>query len=674
LPFSRDQVRIGFERLTWFVCEVRYWRLIDEPRAGWAKPGKSGVAEKPRLLVIDRDSSHDKSSFGPLSETFDRVTVHSVAKALVLLRDQRFDAVYVDASQFSALRWVGMVMQAGEILDAISDGVAVVDPNLRIIWANPEFQSLCGSNDATVGTSFYDALGKAETLGTEPCAFTAAVAARIPASTALKLAGGQYIRLTVTPVFDASGSLTHMIALTRETTSETQQQLKVDAIHEAGDELADLSPAELAEMTVEERTDLLKYNISRHMRDLLGLDFIEIRLLDRATNRLIPLLTEGMTPLAANRELYAREEANGVTGFVAATGKTYVCPDTTKDPRYIEGAAGSRSSITVPLTIHGTVIGTLNVESPQPGAFDERDQQFIEIYGRNIAAAINTLELLQAEKQTTARTQVEAINRELALPLDDIIADATTVLDRYAGHDEDIISRLRHLLYRAREIRSLVHKAGTVPPGPSPIQAPPGPAQRLGGTRLLVVDFDEAIRKSAHHLLGCQGASVETAHDAKEAIALMRQTAYSAALVDIRLPDLDGYEAFKRLREVQPNVPVILMTGFGWDPTHSIVKARQEGLQTVLYKPFRADRLMEAVEQALRSVTPGRPAAPCPPPPPAGVTAPQGGPASTSATATPASAPPGSNSHPPEVITSSGMNPAESATAGRSPAKATPDE
>ncbi len=48
------------------------------------------------------------------------------------------------------------------------------------------------------------------------------------------------------------------------------------------------------------------------------------------------------------------------------------------------------------------------------------------------------------------------------------------------------------------------------------------------------------------------------------------------------------------------------MTGFGWDPTHSIVKARQEGLQTVLYKPFRADRLMDAVEQALRTTPPPR--------------------------------------------------------------------
>ena len=121
-----------------------------------------------------------------------------------------------------------------------------------------------------------------------------------------------------------------------------------------------------------------------------------------------------------------------------------------------------------------------------------------------------------------------------------------------------------------------------------------------GAMRILVVDADEAIRRSAHHLLGVQGATVETARDGHEALALMRQTPYSCALVDIRLPDLNGYEIYHRLREIQPQTPIILMTGFGYDPTHSIVKARQEGLQTVLYKPFRAERLMEAVEQALR--------------------------------------------------------------------------
>jgi CheY-like chemotaxis protein len=347
------------------------------------------------------------------------------------------------------------------------------------------------------------------------------------------------------------------------------------------------------------------------MKDLLGLDFIEIRLLEPATGRLIPLLTEGMTLSAATRELYARKENNGVTGFVAATGQSYLCPDTTHDPLYIEGAEGARSSLTVPLIYHGTVIGTLNVENAQPNAFDERDRQFLEIYARNVASALNTLQLLQAEKFTAAAQSVEAISRELALPLDDILSDATTVLDRYAGHDEDIIARLRHLLYRAREIRSLIHKVGSTI-APEPKRSTPRPAPRFGNARVLVVDADETIRRSAHHLLGTQGATVETARDAHEAIALARQTPYSAALVDIRLPDLNGFETYKRLRDVQPGVPIILMTGFGYDPSHSIVKARQEGLQTVLYKPFRADRLMEAVEQAIRPAAPAEKPLPTP--------------------------------------------------------------
>ncbi len=169
------------------------------------------------------------------------------------------------------------------------------------------------------------------------------MASKGAATTALRIGANRYLRVTVTPVFDVANALSHLIALTRDITDETQQQLKVNAIHKAGDELADLTPEELAELGVEERTDLLKYNITRHMKDLLGLDYIEIRLLDRGSGRLVPLLTEGMTPAAANRELYARKENNGVTGFVAATGQSYLCPDATHDPLYLEGVAGART-------------------------------------------------------------------------------------------------------------------------------------------------------------------------------------------------------------------------------------------------------------------------------------------------------------------------------------------
>jgi two-component system, sensor histidine kinase SagS len=542
------------------------------------------VAEKPRLLVIERETPTELSARRHLTDLYDVVVAHSMARALALLRTDQFAGVLVDSAELPAVRGAGLWLQADEILDAIADGAVVVDPDLNIIWCNPEFQRLSDPNLPTLGNKFYRALGSPEVLGPDPCPFTTAVASREPSSTVVRIGANRYLRVTVTPVFDQAGHLTHQIALTREITSEVQQEQKINAIHRAGEELADLTPEELAEMGVEERTDLLKYNIVRHMKDLLGLDFIEIRILDRATGRLVPLLSEGMTPLAANRELYASKEGNGVTGFVAATGQSYLCPDTANDPLYLEGAAGARSSLTVPLVYHGTVIGTLNVENATPGAFDERDRQFLEIYGRNIAASINTLELLQAEKFSAATASVEAISRELALPLDDILSDATSVLDRYAGHDEDIVARLRHLLYRAREIRSLIQKVGSTI-APEPKRAAPRPPQRLVDTRLLVADADEAIRRDAHTLLGRQGATVETARDAHEAIALARQTPYSAALVDIRLPDLDGYEVYRRLREVQPGVPIILMTGFGYDPTHSIVKARQEGLQTASWRP-----------------------------------------------------------------------------------------
>ena len=53
---------------------------------------------------------------------------------------------------------------------------------------------------------------------------------------------------------------------------------------------------------------------------------------------------------------------------------------------------------------------------------------------------------------------------------------------------------------------------------------------------------------------------------------------------------------YRRLREAQPNARVILMTAYGYDPSHTIVKARQDGLRFVLFKPFRVDQLLTALE------------------------------------------------------------------------------
>ncbi len=147
--------------------------------------------------------------------------------------------------------------------------------------------------------------------------------------------------MRVTPVRDYAGAVQQFIALCRDVTAEVQRQQKLDALHHAGRELAALNAEEIMDMDVDERVELLKYNIRKLTHELLQYDVIEIRLLDRSTGRLIPLLAEGMTPEAARRELYAREQGNGVTGYVAATGKSYLCSDTATDPHYIQGSEGA---------------------------------------------------------------------------------------------------------------------------------------------------------------------------------------------------------------------------------------------------------------------------------------------------------------------------------------------
>ena len=74
-------------------------------------------------------------------------------------------------------------------------------------------------------------------------------------------------------------------------------------------------------------------------------------------------------------------------------------------------------------------------------------------------------------------------------------------------------------------------------------------------------------------------------------------------LLDIRLPDMSGHEFMLKLKQFLDPVPLILMTGYGYDPGHNIVKCSQEGLpkNSVLCKPFRLDQLVSVVEHVIQS-------------------------------------------------------------------------
>jgi CheY-like chemotaxis protein/PAS domain-containing protein len=564
------------------------------------------LSGKPKILCVrDRRNGSPPLPTDQLSG-YEVVEVQSPLRALARLTRENYAGMFVMSDHLKDVLHLGRLLQNDRILDGMPDGVALLDMENIIIWANQRLQSWAGKDDL-IGRNFYTALGSPEILGPDFCPFHTALATGQASGSTLKADENRYYHVHAAPILEGDETPRHLIVTVRDVTEEILQQQKLAAIHKAGIELADLTPEEVFQMSVEDRIELLKSNILHYTKDLLNFDVVEIRLLDDKSAELQPLLSVGMDDEAAHRPLFARPQKNGVTGFVAATGKSYLCENTAEDPLYIQGFQGAKSSLTLPLMLHDQVIGTFNVESPEPRAFTESDLQFLEIFCRDLAAALNTLELLVAQKANAALESCEAIHRAVALPVDEILNDAVNVMERYIGHEPALVERLQRILRNARDIKKTIQTVGrTMTPAeavPSSVQVEEHP--KLRGCRVLVADADESVRSDAHELLERCGCVVETAHEGEEAILMVRNTGedaqYDIIIADIRLPDLNGYEMLMRLKTLMGSPPLILMAGFGYDPGHSIVKARQEGLHAsaVLYKPFRRDQLLNTVETIL---------------------------------------------------------------------------
>ena len=160
-------------------------------------------------------------------------------------------------------------------------------------------------------------------------------------------------------------------------------------------------------------------------------------------------------------------------------------------------------------------------------------------------------------------------------------------------------------------VGSVRRRIDTVKAGPRSIlgaeqelqTAEPDPA--MVGKRVLIADDDAAIRKSVKAILTQRGCNVTICGSGLETIETItalsnRDADFDLIISDIKMPDRSGYEVFNAARECSPRTPVILMTGFGYDPHHSIVRASQEGLQSFLFKPFKARQLVSEVRKALK--------------------------------------------------------------------------
>lgn len=628
---------------------------------------------RPKLLLLTGPNVSADGWSRLLSTVYD-ITAVDRALALDAMRLTDFNAVVTETGDLLVLERELARQQSTVLLNALGEGVCLIDASGRVVWCNPRFAAYDEPTRGRIAAVCRQAAITSQSptpagsgAGPAPGATAAPLADRIsppPLGSGPGVGGAvggaaagsaglrpsrryevanaddsRFFEVLVSVVDEPGASVSpstrRAAAIVWEVTTARRQQVRQNALDSAGEELVRLDAEVIRKLSAIERLRVLEEKIVRFAHDLLHFDHFAIRRLDERTAKLELIIAKGLPSAAMEVELYARRENNGISGYVAATGRSYICPDTTKDPRYVTGIDLARSSLTVPLRLHGRVIGIFNVESTRVNAFGEEDRVYAEHFARHIALALHILDLLVVERSNTAQTVSGTVEGEISEPLDDLTQVAARM--RAAQADPQVVRLIERILADVDSIKRRVKDAASGPRnvlGADRALADVTVDPVIAGKRILVVDDEPRIRQVVRDVLRGKGADVVMCEDGAGAVEVLSrarggpedgeaatpvastampgqertiglgpETAqprrFDLLISDIRLPDKTGYEIFSAARKVNQGLPVILMTGFGYDPHHSIVRASQEGLSSVLFKPFQAERLLEEVRKAL---------------------------------------------------------------------------
>jgi DNA-binding response OmpR family regulator len=116
--------------------------------------------------------------------------------------------------------------------------------------------------------------------------------------------------------------------------------------------------------------------------------------------------------------------------------------------------------------------------------------------------------------------------------------------------------------------------------------------------RILIVDDDESIRNTVKIILEDEGYSVDLASTGNEAIKMTEKTAYNVALLDIRLPDMEGVELLKLIKDNVPRTRKIMVTGY--PSMQNAITALNKNADAYLVKPVDVEKLLNTVKDQLR--------------------------------------------------------------------------
>ena len=119
----------------------------------------------------------------------------------------------------------------------------------------------------------------------------------------------------------------------------------------------------------------------------------------------------------------------------------------------------------------------------------------------------------------------------------------------------------------------------------------------LHKNKIIIVDDDEAILSSIKDYLTLAGYDVDTAKTGKEAIVKSKNHFFNLAVLDIKLPDMEGTELLTKMHETRPKMMKIMLTGY--PDLENAAKALNKGADAYLIKPIKLQELQKVIEDKL---------------------------------------------------------------------------
>jgi len=117
------------------------------------------------------------------------------------------------------------------------------------------------------------------------------------------------------------------------------------------------------------------------------------------------------------------------------------------------------------------------------------------------------------------------------------------------------------------------------------------------GSMILVVDDDENLCENLKDVLSAKDYRVSVAFDGDEAIGKVREDKFDIILLDMKLPPLNGLETYLAIREIRPEVVVVIITGYSQDMGDIVEDALEKSVYTCLEKPVNMDQLISLLHQ-----------------------------------------------------------------------------